>query len=408
MRGTVRRRKNGEFEYRFDAGPDPLSGKRRRLGRSGYTSRREAERALRKALDAHDRGRTVRSSSQTVAQFVEQWHPAIQASVRPTTWANYNNYLSAYVLPHIGDTRLQDLTALRLNLLYGHLLNHGRVRGGGGLAPKTVLNVHRMLHRALRDAVRWDLVPRNAAEDAQPPRAGRSRLEVWEPEEIRRFLVEVRQDRFYAMWLLVATTGMRRGELAGLLSTDIDLRHGRVSPSAPRVSVDGRVRESEPKTRAGNRSMSLDPATLSALRTYLEVWREERRLLGQDSRLLFVWPDGRPLHPDTVTGLFKRHVKAAGLPAIRLHDVRHSYATAALRSGVSPKIISERLGHTNVAFTMQTYMHVIPGMDAEAANQIATLILGDSHSDTEPGADAGLIDILESPMDAKMDARSEK
>ena len=175
----------------------------------------------------------------------------------------------------------------------------------------------------------------------------------------------MRGDRFYALWMLAATTGMRRGELAGLLLTDIDFVRATVSPSAPRVSVDGQVQESGTKTEAGKRVMALDPQTLSALREYVEGWAEERRLLGQDSRLLFVWPDGGALHPDTLTALFSKHVRAAGLPRIRLHDVRHSYATAALRAKISPKIISERLGHTNVAFTMQTYMHVIPGMDAK-------------------------------------------
>jgi integrase len=123
--------------------------------------------------------------------------------------------------------------------------------------------------------------------------------------------------------------------------------------------------------------MALDPQTLSVLRVYVDDWAEERRLLGQDPRLLFVLPDGTPLHPDTMTTLFSKHLKAAGRPKIRLHDVRHSYATAALRAGGSPKIVSERLGHTSVAFTMQTYTHVIPGMDAAAADKIAALILGE-------------------------------
>jgi integrase len=283
------------------------------------------------------------------------------------------------------------------------VLDHGRVRGQGGLSPKTILNVHRTLHRALRDAVRWDLLPRNVAEDAQPPHAGRAKMRVWEPEQIRRFVDEVRGDRFYAMWLLAATTGMRRGELAGLRASDVDFRHGRVNPSAPRVSVDGQVRESETKTQAGNRSMALDPTTLAALREYVSTWREERRLLGQGGRLLFVWPDGTPLHPDTMTGLFRKHMAAAGLPAIRLHDLRHSYATAALKSGVSPKIVSERLGHTNVAFTMQTYMHIIPGMDEQVANEVAALILGTDRAD-EPR----LTTIIEDAADADPDAGDEK
>ncbi len=260
----------------------------------------------------------------------------------------------------------------------------------GGLAPKTIVNVHRMLHRALRDAVRWELATRNPAENAQPPRSRRPRITVWEPEEMGRFVDQVRNDRFYAMWLLAATTGMRRGELAGLLSTDIDFRHGRVTPSAPRVSVDGRVRESDTKTEAGNRVMALDPKTLATLREYLDVWAEERRQLGQASKLLFVWPNGTPVHPDTITVLFGKHLVAAGLPKIRLHDLRHSYASAALKSGISPKVISERLGHTSAAFTMQTYMHVIPGMDAAAANQVADLILGGGNAELEASTDADL------------------
>jgi integrase len=119
-------------------------------------------------------------------------------------------------------------------------------------------------------------------------------------------------------------------------------------------------------------------------------------------QLLFVWPDGTPLHPDTMTSLFAKHLTAAGLPKIRLHDLRHSYATAALRAGISPKIVSERLGHTNVAFTMQTYMHVIPGMDAAAADEIASLILGETE-EPAAGPEAG----PETGMDAILDARSQ-
>ena len=262
MKGTVRRRKNGDYEYRFDAGLDPLTGKRRRPGRSGFKTMREAQVALRAAITTYERGHTVRASKRTVGQFLEEWHAAIKVSVRPTTWVNYRNYMRLYVIPHIGDTKLQDLTPVRLNLLYGHLLEHGMVRREGGLAPKTIVNIHRMLHRALRDAVRWDMAPRNAADDAQPPRQQRPRREVWEPEEMRKFLEHVRGDRFFALWMLAATTGMRRGELAGLLSTDVDFKHARVTPSSPRVSVDGQVRASDTKTEAGHRVMALDPRTL--------------------------------------------------------------------------------------------------------------------------------------------------
>jgi hypothetical protein len=130
----------------------------------------------------------------------------------------------------------------------------------------------------------------------------------------------------------------------------------------------------------------VDPDTCQALDDYLVTWEEEGYLLGQERRLLFVWPNGSPLHPDTITDLFHKHCGAAGLPRIRLHDVRHSYATAALKAGVSPKVISERLGHSTVAFTLQTYTHVIPGMDELAADTGAKLILAEPVSVAVPDA----------------------
>ena len=382
MNGSVRRRASGDWEYRFDAGEDALTGRRRRPGKSGFKTKREAEQALRAAIAAHDKGRSVRSSSKTVEDFLTEWLQAVRASLRPTTWVNYRDYSNAYVVPIIGKTRLQDLTPQRLGLLYEYLLTKGRVKGGGGLAPKTVQNVHRMLRRALRDAVKWDLVPRNVAEDALAPRVPRRRPNVWSPEQLRAFVEHVRDDRFFALWLLVVTTGFRRGELAGLLRHDIDFQNRRVTPSTPRVVVAGRAQESETKTTSGIRWLALDPDTWEALHDYIQLWDKERYLLGQPTQLLFVWPNGDPLHPDTITALFHKHCAAARLPRIRLHDVRHSYATAALKAGIPPKVISERLGHSTAAFTMQTYAHVIPGMDEGAADKVAALILGDPNGRT--------------------------
>ncbi len=156
----------------------------------------------------------------------------------------------------------------------------------------------------------------------------------------------------------------------------MDLEYGRVSPTTTRVTVDGKTQESLTKTRSGERTLALDPATREALRVYIHTWAEERRQLGQDIDLLFVWPHGVPLHPDTITALFHKHCLAAGLLRIRLHDVRHPYATAALKAGAPAKVVSERLGHAAAACTLQVYSHVVPGMDQAAADSVADLILG--------------------------------
>jgi integrase len=225
---------------------------------------------------------------------------------------------------------------------------------------------------------------------------------VWTPQQLRAFLAHVRGDRLYALWLLVATTGMRRAELAGLRWSDIDFARARLTPRLPRVVVNYRVHESDTKTASGRRSLALDPSTLEALREHRRRQAGERAIaeLADDNDLVFTWPDGRPLHPDLITHWFQRHARRVvweqdertkvGLPAIRLHDVRHSYATAALAAGIPAKIVSERLGHANVQITLDTYSHVIPGLDEQAAATVARLILGGSEtiSAGSPSSDA--------------------
>jgi integrase len=158
------------------------------------------------------------------------------------------------------------------------------------------------------------------------------------------------------------------------------------------VVVNYVVHDSEPKTRMGKRSLALDPATLAALHEHKARQEQERAEVGSawtDSGLVFTRPDGAPLHPDLITDWFRRLAQAAGLPKIRLHDVRHSYATAALAAGIPAKVVSERLGHATVAITMDVYSHVIPGMDAQAANAVASLILDGFSPSERPGLRSG-------------------
>ena len=200
-----------------------------------------------------------------------------------------------------------------------------------GLEPKTVVNTHRMLHRAWEDFAVWGWAKRNVVADAHPPRVPRKGRKVWTVAQLQTFLQRARSDRFFALWVLEATSGMRRCELAAVRRDLLDLAAGTLEIDITRVAVDGRVIESDGKTETAQHLLALDPFTLAALKAHVEMLDQERKDLGPDYHdhgVLSCWPDGRPPHPDTITRWFKQLAAAAGLPEIDLHDVRHSYATA--------------------------------------------------------------------------------
>ena len=268
----------------------------------------------------------------------DEWLPAIRASVRPGTWDHYAKMLQAYVVPRIGARRLGALQPNQLNRLYADLLVDGRRNGGptrpAGLSPRTVRHVHTMLHKAFADAVRWGRIARNPADRSEPPRPKTPEMKVWDIGHLRAFLSHVADDRLHAIWLLMVTTGMRRGEVLGLRWSDVDLEGARLSVVQTVVMVDRKIIVSEPKTARRRRSIALDAATVAALRQLRRRQAEERLRYGElwkNAGLVTVHKDGSPISPRLLSSWFTQHARAANLPRIRLHDVRHSYATAARR-----------------------------------------------------------------------------
>jgi len=356
-------------------------GRRLRQWHSGYASKREAERARTELLSQLDRGSYVAPDKLTLAAFLlDEWLPAIRSTLRPTTLELYRVNITTYIAPAVvGRMALQKVTPAALNAFYADLLEDGRSDGHGGLGSKSVRNIHGVLHKALADAVRWGRAQRNVADLAAPPRWNRPDMVVWTAEQLRTFLRTVADDRIYAAWLLLATTGMRRGEVLGLRWSDLDLDQGSAGVVQSRVvAAYGEVLTSEPKTAKGRRAVALDAATTAALRAHRAAQAQERLALGpawRDSGLVFTLADGGPIHPQRFTAWFGQAAARAGLPRIRLHDLRHSYATLALGAGIHPKIVSERLGHATVAITLDVYSHVSPSMQREAAGLVASWLL---------------------------------
>jgi integrase len=444
VKGSVYQR-GKSWTYRF-LGPerDSATGKYPTISMGGFPTKKEAWKACRDAMREAEHGRVVRPSTRTVGQFLAEWFAAVEASLEATTWQNWKDYANAYIVPRIGAEKLQRLDEPQLLKLYATLIAEGRVKrdrnsemftywsarvANGenptplnvseacgttihaartavrryksgivpkelprGLAPKTVRNVHAMLHRALVDAVAWKYIAYNPASNIKPPRRSRNRREVWNSDQIQTFLTSAQRDRFAALFLLELTTGIRRGQICGLKWSAVDLDVGEVTVHDNRVVVGGRARDKAGgKTHNADKTISIDRTTLAVLRRWRDRQNVEREFLGADYHpgdYVFTFEDGRPPHPDTIRQRFDRLAAAAGLSRITFHDLRHSYATGALKAGVCPKVVSERIGHANVGFFLKTYAHVLKNDDRDAAEQAASFLIGDgwdSESDDERG-----------------------
>ncbi len=287
-------------------------------------------------------------------------------------------------------TEFEEATTLNKNTL-NSLLRRRAARDAGegpdeappGLDRRTVNYIHTILHRAFKDAVRWSRLARNPADAADPPRGGAKSdgVHAWDSTMLRSFLAASREsnDRLHALWVLLATTGMRRGEALGVRWSDVDLDAGRLRVVQTITQVRSKVTVGEPKTAKGRRSIALDDGTVGVIRAHRKLMLEERLLVGpdfNDEGLVFHHPDGSCLRPEAVSAQFLRRVKSAGLPRLTLHGLRHTWATLALEQGIHPRVVQERLGHSTIAITLGIYSHVSPTLHDEAAAAVATSILG--------------------------------
>ena len=433
MKGTVYQR-GSRWYYKF-RGPerDISTGRYPWITQGGFRTEKEAWKACRDAMRDADEGRVVHPTARTLAQFFDEWFIAVEPTLDATTWQSWKDYARLYVVPRIGGKRLQQLDEPALFTLYGALLAEGRIKKDGdspmyaywskrvaggenptarevsescgttihaaraavrryksgrvpkrrspGLAPKTVRNIHTMIHRALADAVAWKYIGHNPASNVKPPKKTRSRRPVWNAQQIQNFLRFIQQDRFAALFLLELTTGVRRGQICGLKWADVDLDAALITVHDNRVVVSGRVVDKAGgKTVNADQTIAIDRATVAALRAWRTEQDKERKFFGRDYKTgdyVFTYEDGRPPHPDSIRQRFDRLGAAAGLPRITFHDLRHSYATSALKAGINPKVVSERIGHSDVGYFLQTYAHVSLDDDREAAEKAAGFVLGD-------------------------------
>jgi integrase len=318
-----------------------------------------------------EEGRLIDAPRQKVAVFLDEWLGTIEATVRPRTYLTYELYARRHLIPELGHFQLDRLGPAHVQAMLARKLAEG-------LQPQTVAHLRAILRTALNRAVRFGLVSRNVASLTDPPRVERVEIKPLDPDQARRLLAALEGDSNRALFLLSLFTGVRRGEALGLQWADVDLDGAEVRVNRALQRYRGELHLDPPKTARSRRSVTIPDVVIEALRQRRVAQLQDRLLAGggwRESDLVFTTRRGTPIEPRNAVRSFKLALRRAGLPqAIRLYDLRHSCATLLLIQGVSPRVVMEILGHSQIALTMNTYSHVIPALQREAASKLEALL----------------------------------
>jgi len=366
---------------------DPATGKPGRYIKKGFATKSEADKHRREKVAEAQRAALINPSSQPLGTYLDAWLESHR--VKRQTEEGYRNKIRLHVKPHLGKVQLGKVTSVMLTNLYKKLETKGSPKPAKGpLSPRSVREIHTILSAAFAQAVKDGLIVSNPASNAKPPTAKQAappEFSVWNAEHLRAFLHAERESAQFPLWHFVASTGVRRGEALGLRWQDIDWEAKTAVIRQTIGAIRGKViREPLPKS-SKPRVVDLDAKTIKVLKAHKAAQAAEKLSLGgrwKDEGLVFARGGSRlvegqtaggPLHPERVSRLFKARVERHGLPEVRFHDLRHTWATLALKSGVPTKVVQERLGHANPSITMNIYAHALPGMQAEAAEKVAAL-----------------------------------
>jgi integrase len=367
--GSIWRRKSGGWCAQYTV---YTSEGRKRRTLYGKT-RQEVAAKLSKALADREGGLTFDAGSLTVGEYLARWlSHSVRDTVSQKTYERYESIVRVHLSPALGGIRLKTLTPDHVRGLYREKLD-------SGIAPRSVLHIHRTLSKALKQATDDGLIPRNAATSVKPPQARREEMQPLSRDQVRTFLDTVRGDRMEALYVLAVTAGLRQGELLALKWEDVDLEGANPTLEVRRSLSETRGRRSFVSPKSGHgRLLRLSWRAVSALRVHRKRQLEERvRKAGlwEDHGLIFPSEVGTPMSGRNLYRAFKIRVKRASLPqALRFHDLRHTCATLLLRQGVNPKFVQELLGHADISLTLNTYSHVLPDMgDAAASGMDAAL-----------------------------------
>ncbi len=373
--GNIRERKtkSGEVRYQItvEGDRDPLTGKRNRAYKNVKGSLREAKSIMHRMITEMEQGIIAKRTNKSIAEWMDEWVTQYLPNVEETTRIGYRSKINCYINPAIGDILVQSLRAEHVQMMINNMHE-------SGLSPKNIRDTYNNINAAMKKAVKIRLVPYNPCEGVSLPKLKKYRANVYPPEMIHTLLDNAMGTDIYLPILLLVTLGLRRGELLALTWDDIDFDNNIIKVRRNMVrGANGYIIKS-PKTEAGIRDIRTGDDVMKELRKAKTQYMTDKLSYGpafQNLGFVIRQEDGSPLFPDSMSRKWRRFLERMNLPKIRLHDLRHSNATALIQAGVNPRVVQQRLGHSDVNITLNTYTHVLPEMDMDAAAKLDEIML---------------------------------
>lgn len=369
--GNIRKRKDGRWEGRYTAGINPENGKQIFKNVLGKTQA-EVKEKLKKALADSQKLDLAKQGKYTVGTWMDAWFENVaKIKVRPSSHQTYRGYIDNHIKPNIGNIPLEKLTTMELQKLYRKLLTSGRVdrieaeKQPKGLSAKTVRNINQVISSAMDLAVAQKIILENPTNACSLPRVGHKEMQTISAEQLQSFQEEAKRSGVYEMYYIELSTGLRRGELLGLKWEDIDMKQDIIRVRRQISRINGKIVEAPLKTKNSYRAVTISPQAIEVLKAQKKKTNDEYVLPS---------PNGGPISPDSVNNMLHRVLDRAGIPRVRFHDMRHTFATLALQNGVDIKTVSGMLGHFSAGFTLDTYAHVTTAAQKEAAETMGNVL----------------------------------
>ncbi|MCI2253435.1 site-specific integrase [Domibacillus sp. PGB-M46] len=370
MKGSVRKDGNN-WLYEVTIKVDPITGKRTRKKKRGFKTKREAEKALAVLLNELASETYLEPSNTPFQEYLADWFQTKRKQIGTQTAKSYESYIRYHIVPSLGEYPLSKLTTIIVQKFINSLIDKG-------LSSATVKKIYNILNNSIQRAMNLELIPKNVVSNVELPHIKKNKIQVWDTEEVKLFLKFAKESRYYIAFHLAVTTGMRQGELLGLRWKDVDLDRGTIHLRQT-LSHDGKDFIEGAKTASSIRSITLLTQTVASLKKHKAKIMREKLKAGTDYTdydLVICTCYGTVLSPRNLLRTFKALSKKAKVPEIRFHDLRHTHATSLLLEGINPKIVAERLGHSKVSVTLDTYSHVLPNMQKEAAEKLNKTLFG--------------------------------